>query len=66
MDDLQILVWKIIAQKPSFRAKEGAQLKYQYAHKLWDAYYAAIADSALQISDSMESYAIMWLSGNDF
>ena len=33
-DDLQILVRKIIAQKPSFRAEANEQLKNQYAHKL--------------------------------
>ena len=42
-DDLQILVWKIIAQKPFFRAEANKQLKNQYAHKLHDQYYAAIA-----------------------
>ena len=42
-DDLQILVWKIIARKPSFRAEANEQLKSQYAHKLHDQYYAAIA-----------------------
>ena len=42
-DDLQILVWKIIAPKPSFRAEANEQLKSQYAHKLHDQYYAAIA-----------------------
>ena len=42
-DDLQILVRKIIAQKPSFRAEVNEQLKSQYAHKLHDQYYAAIA-----------------------
>ena len=47
-DDLQILIWKIIAQKPSFRAEANEQLKSQYAHKLHDQYYAAIAHSVLQ------------------
>ena len=55
-DDLQILVRKIIAQKPSFRAEANEQLKHQYAHKLHDQYYAAIAHSALQTSDHMETF----------
>ena len=52
-DDLQILVRKIIARKPSFRAEANEQLKHQYAHKLHDQYYAAIACSVLQTSNPM-------------
>ena len=55
-DDLQILVRKIIAQKPSFRAEANEQLKSQYAHKLHDQYYAAIAQSVLQTSDPSETF----------
>ena len=55
-DDLQILVRKIIAHKPSFRAEANEQLKHQYAHKLHDQYYAAIAHSVLQTSDPMETF----------
>ena len=55
-DDLQILVRKIIACKPSFRAEENKQLKHQYAYKLHDQYYAAIAHSVLQTSDPTETF----------
>ena len=55
-DDLQILVKKIIACKPSFRAEANEQLKHQYDHKLHDQYYAAIVHSALQTSNPMESF----------
>ena len=55
-DNLQILVRKIIAQKPSFRAEANEQLKNQYAHKLEDQYYAAIAHSVLQTSDPLETF----------
>ena len=55
-DDLQILLRKIIAHKPSSRAEANKQFKDQYAHKLHDQYYAAIAHSALQTSDHMESF----------
>ena len=55
-DDLQILVRKIIAHKPSFKTEANKQLKHQYAHKLHDKYYAAIAHSALLTSDHMESF----------
>ena len=37
-DDLQVLVKKIIAQKPSFHLEANQQLKGQYMHKLWDPY----------------------------
>ena len=55
MDDLQILVWKIIAYQSSFFTDANEQLKHQYAHKLWDLYYVAIACSALQMSYSTQS-----------
>ena len=54
--DLQILVRKFIAHKPSSRAEANEQLNHQYAHKLHDQYYAAIAYSSLQTSDHMESF----------
>ena len=53
---LQILVWKIISHKPSFRAEANKQLKHQYALKMWDQYYAAIAWSTWPISDNTESF----------
>ena len=55
-DDIQILVKKIIACKPSFRGEANEQLKHQYAHKVQDQYYAAIARSVLQTSDHIESF----------
>ena len=59
-DDLQILVRKIIAHKPSFRAETNEQLKHQYAHKLQDQYYTAIAHSVLQTSDPTETFTQFW------
>ena len=59
-DDLQILVRKIIAHKPSFRAEANEQLKNQYAHKLHDQYYAAIACSVLQTSNPSETFTQFW------
>ena len=56
MDDLQVLFQKIIARKPEFRTDANEQLKSQYAQKLKDLYYAAIAHSMLPSSDSMESF----------
>ena len=56
VDDLQILVGKIIACKPSFRAEANEQLKHQCTLKLHDQCYAAIACSVLQTSDHTESF----------
>ena len=55
-DNLHVLVQKLNARKPEFRANANEQLKNQYAHKLQDPYYAAIAHSMLQSSDSTESF----------
>ena len=46
----------IIAHKPPFMAEANEQLKDQYAHRLHDQYYTAIAHSALRTSYQMESF----------
>ena len=56
MDDLQVLVWKIIARTLEFRKDANEQLKSQYAHKLKDLHYVAIACHMLQSSDDTESF----------
>ena len=56
VDELQVLVWKIIARKLEFRQDANEQLKSQYVHKLKDPYYAAIACSMLQSSHDSESF----------
>ena len=56
VDDLQILVRKIIAPKTPFRAEANEQLKHQHVLKMYDQCYAATAYSALQTSDHMESF----------
>ena len=56
MDELQILVHKIIARKLEFRQDANKQLKSQYVHKLKDPYYAAIAHSMLQSLEDSESF----------
>ena len=55
-EDLQVLVWKIIARKLKFRKDVNEQVKSQYAHKLKDLHYVAIAHSMLQSSDDTESF----------
>ena len=55
-DELKVLVQKIIARKLEFRQDANEQHKSQYAHKLKDPYYEAIAHSMLQSSDDSESF----------
>ena len=65
-DELQILVCKIIARKPEFREDANEQLKSQYAHKLKDPYYAAIAQKHAPILRRFrELYPVLGASGND-
>ena len=59
-DDLQVLARKIIVQKPSFKKEVKQQLKAQYAQKLQDQYFAAMACSALQSSPEEESFTRFW------
>ena len=59
-DDLQVLARKIIVHKPSFRKEANQQLKAQYAHKLQDQYYAAMAHIVLQSSPEDESFTRFW------
>ena len=60
VDELQVLVQKIIARKPEFRQDANEQLKSQYVHKLEDPYYTAIAHSMLQSLDDLESFTQFW------
>ena len=60
VDELQILVHKIIARKPEFREDANEQLKSQFMHKLKDPYYAVIARSMLQSSGDSESFTQFW------
>ena len=55
-----MLARKIIEHKPSFRKEANQHLKAQYAHKLWDQYYAAMAHSTLQSSPEEESFTRFW------
>ena len=55
-DNLQVLARKIIAQKPSFRKEANQQPRVQYAHRLKDQYYTAMAHSALKSSLEEESF----------
>ena len=56
----KVLARKIIACKPSFWLEANTQLKAQYAHKLWDMYYVAMAHSAMQSSLEEEPFTRFW------
>ena len=65
-DELQILGCKIIARKQEFRQDANEQLKSQYAHKLKDPYYAAIAALYAPILGGFRKfYPVLRASGND-
>ena len=59
-DHLQVLARKIIVHKPALHLEANQQLKAQYAHKLWDSYYAAMGHSALQSSTEEETFTRFW------
>ena len=59
-DELQVLARKIIAQKPSYHLQANHQLKAQYAHKLWDPYYVAMACSTLQSCPEEKTFTRFW------
>ena len=60
VDELQILVHKIIARKLEFRHDANNKLKSQYVHNLKDPYYAVIAHSMLQSLEDSESFTQFW------
>ena len=47
-------------QNPPSGQRANEQLKHQYAHKLHDQYYTAIAHSVLQTSDPTETFTQFW------
>ena len=59
-DELQILVRKIIATKPEFYLQANEAVKHQYAHKLKDQYYGAIARNYLLTSPKKQSFTPFW------
>ena len=58
VDELQILVCKIISRKPEFREDANEQLISQFVHKVKDPYYAVIARSMLQSSENSVSFTL--------
>ena len=55
-DELQILVWKIVAQKPEFIHEANQALKHQYAQNLRDPYFGVVARGQCLSSPDSESF----------
>ena len=55
-DELQILVQKIIAQKPEFIHKANQALKHQYAQNLQDPYFGVVARGQCLSSPDSKSF----------
>ena len=55
-DELQILVRKIIAQKPEFISEANQALKHQYAHYLRDPYFGVVARGQCLSSPDSKSF----------
>ena len=43
MDELQVLVRKIVARKPEFKSEANQALKHQFAQNLRDPYFGVVA-----------------------
>ena len=54
--ELQVLVRKIVAQKPEFKSKANQALNNQYAQKLRDPYFRVIARGQCLSSLDSESF----------
>ena len=55
-DELQILVWKIIAQKLEFIHEANQALKHQYAQNLQDPYFGVVARGQCLSSPDSKSF----------
>ena len=59
-DELQLLVRKIVAQKPEFITKANQALKHQYAQNLRDPYFGVVAGGQCLSSPDSESFTQFW------
>ena len=55
-DELQVLVWKIVARKPEFIHEANQALKHQYAQNLRDPYFGVVARGQCLSSPDSESF----------
>ena len=61
-DELQILVRKIVAQKPEFMSEANQALKHQCAENLRDPYFRVVARGQCLSSPDSESFTQFWVS----
>ena len=59
-DKLQVLVRKIVAQKPEFISEANQALKHQYAQNLRDLYIRVVARGQCLFSPDSESFTQFW------
>ena len=55
-NELQILLWKILACKPEFLGEANQTLKHQFAHNLRDLYFGVVARGQCLASPDSESF----------
>ena len=56
VDELQVLVWKIVARKPEFKGEANQALKHQFAQNLRDPYFRVVARGQCLSSPDSESF----------
>ena len=59
-DELQLLVRKIVAQKPEFKSKANQALKHQFAQNLRDPYFGVVARGQCLSSPASKSFTQFW------
>ena len=59
-DELQVLVRKIVAQKPEFKSEANQSLKHQFAQNLRDPYIGVVARGQCLSSPDSESFTQFW------
>ena len=59
-DELQILARKVISVCPQWRFQVNEVLKTQFAHRLWDQYFSAMAHNLLKVSPTDMTFTKFW------
>ena len=59
-DELQVLVRKIVAQKPEFIGEANQALKHQFVQNLRDPYFGVVARTQCLSSPDSESFTQFW------
>ena len=59
-DELQVLVRKIVAQKPEFKSEANQALKHQFAQNLRDPYFGVVARGQCLSAPDSKSFTEFW------